>query len=116
MDVTSLYTNIDHEEGAEACFQKLETRKKKSIPSKILKSLILLVLKCNAFRFGTTIFQQVMGTCMGTPMSPNYANLFMDRFESNLVDSYRKRTGFAPLVWFRYIDDIFLFGPMVQIN
>ena len=29
MDVSSLYTNIDHEEGAEACFQKLEERKNK---------------------------------------------------------------------------------------
>ena len=49
MDVASLYTNIDHEEGADACYDKLETRKNKTITSKMLKSLILLVLKCNAF-------------------------------------------------------------------
>ena len=107
MDVASLYTNIDHEEGAEACFQKLENRKNKKVSSRILKSLILLVLKCNAFQFGTTIYEQVMGTCMGTPMAPNYANLFMDRFENDVLHSFREKTGFAPLVWFRYIDDIF---------
>ena len=28
IDVSSLYTNIDHEEGAEACLKKLEARKK----------------------------------------------------------------------------------------
>ena len=28
MDVRSLYTNIDHDEGMEACIEKLETRKK----------------------------------------------------------------------------------------
>ena len=33
MDVCSLYTNIDQEEGADACFQKLEDRSDKSIPS-----------------------------------------------------------------------------------
>ena len=27
MDVSSLDTNVDHEEGAEACFKKLEERK-----------------------------------------------------------------------------------------
>ena len=73
MDVTSLYTNIDHEEGAEACYESLERRKKKSIPSAVLKSLILLVLKSNAFRFGKTIYHQVMGTAMGTPMADRWS-------------------------------------------
>ena len=59
MDVASLYTNIDHEEGADACYDKLETRKNKTITSKMLKSLILLVLKCNAFTFGNSIYKQV---------------------------------------------------------
>ena len=45
MDVSSLYTNIDHEEGAEAYFQKLEKRKNKTTPSLLLKRLILMVLK-----------------------------------------------------------------------
>ena len=44
MDVSSLYTNIDHEEGAEACREKLEERRDKSISSERLKTLILLVL------------------------------------------------------------------------
>ena len=30
MDVSYLYTNIDHEEGAEACFKKLKEKKNKS--------------------------------------------------------------------------------------
>ena len=45
MDVSSLYTNIDHEKGAEACFKKLEERKNKSIRSIVIKSLILMILK-----------------------------------------------------------------------
>ena len=40
-------------------------------------------------------------------MAPNYANLFMDKFETNLLDEYYKKTGLGPLVWYRYIDDVF---------
>ena len=43
---------------------------------------------------------------MGTPMAPNYANLFMDNFERNLLRDYSQKTGLSPLVWFHFIDDI----------
>ena len=107
MDILSLYTNIDHEEGATACFEVLEKRKNKKIPSLLLKRLILTVLKSNVFRFGDKIYQQIMGTAMGTPMAPNYANIFLDRFESHMLDEYEVATGLKPLVWMRFIDDIF---------
>ena len=116
MDVASLYTNIDHEEGADACYEKLESRKNKTITSKMLRSLMMLVLKCNAFSFGTSIYKQVKGTCMGTPMAPNYANLFMDRLENNIISSFRDETGLAPLVWYRYIDDIFFIWTSGEVS
>ena len=37
MDVTSLYTNIDHDEGADACYEMLEKRVNKTVPSSPLK-------------------------------------------------------------------------------
>ena len=40
---------------------------------------------------------------MGTKMAPSYANLFMGYVEKELLERYPKK----PLVWFRYIDDIF---------
>ena len=40
---------------------------------------------------------------MGTRMAPNYANLFMGELESEILENYPKK----PLVWYRYIDDIF---------
>ena len=40
MGVSSLNTNIDHEEEAEGFFKKLKERKNKSIPSLDLKSLL----------------------------------------------------------------------------
>ena len=107
MDVSSLYTNIDHEEGAEACFKKLKERKNKSIPSIVIKNLILMILKLNAFRFGNEYYRQLIGTAMGIPMAPNYANLFMDNFGQNLLREYYQITELSPSVWFRFIDDIF---------
>ena len=44
---------------------------------------------------------------MGTPMAPNYANLFMDKFERSLLDNFHRKTGKRPLMWWRYIDDVF---------
>ena len=107
MDVSSLYTNIDQSEGAEACFESLEQRNCKSIPSNTIKNMIKLVLERNIFRFREKYYTQKKGTCMGTPMAPNYANLFMDKLERNLLESFKKKTGKEPLVWWRYIDDIF---------
>ena len=45
MDISSLCNNIDHEEGAETCFKKLEKRKNKSITSTVIKNLIFVPLK-----------------------------------------------------------------------
>ena len=66
-----------------------------------------MILKSNAFRFGNEYYRQITGTAMGTPMAPNYANLFMDNFEQNLLHDYSQKTGLSPLVWFRFIDDIY---------
>ena len=41
---------------------------------------------------------------MGTSLAPNYANLFMDRFETKALAGFPQK----PLTWKRFIDDIFL--------
>ena len=65
MDVSSLYANIHHEEGAEACFKKLEERKNKSVPSIVIKNLILMIFNSNPFRFSNEYCSQIIGTAMG---------------------------------------------------
>ena len=103
MDVASLYTNIDHNEGASACYKMLQKRKNKKIPSTLLKRLILLVLKSNIFRFNEQLYKQVKGTAMGTPMAVNYANIFLDQFENDMLDEYERKTNLRPFLWIRYI-------------
>ena len=40
---------------------------------------------------------------MGTALAPNYANLFMDRFETKALENWPLKQ----LLWIRFIDDIF---------
>ena len=66
-----------------------------------------MILTSNAFRFGNEYYRQRTGTALGTSMGPNYLNLFMENFEQNLRRNYSQKTGLSPLVWFRFIDDIY---------
>ena len=96
MDVSSLYTNPFHVcvSGGKKClffgnfgvrcFLETLVLKFALLPyyrrSIVIKNLILMILKSNAFRFGNEYYRQITGTAMGTPMAPNYANLSHGHF------------------------------------
>ena len=107
MDVNSLYPNIDHEEGAEACYEYLLQYDIFPLLSKCLLRLIYLVLKCNTLSFGSRFLHQIKGTAMGTPMAVNFANLFMTKFESEMLCDFEAANGIHPASWLHYTDDIF---------
>ena len=44
-----------------------------------------------------------MGTAIGTKFAPAYANLFMTRLEERLLEA----SPYKPLIWMRFIDDVF---------
>ena len=102
-DVKSLYTSIPTEGGVSACRKQLESSGKSSVVVNAIVKFIYLILQNNIFRFASGFFVQKIGTAMGTRMAPNYANLFMGDLEDEIMQSYPLK----PLVWFRYIDDIF---------
>ena len=91
MDVSSLYPNIDHEEGVKTCEYALNKRKTPLISTSVLTSLIMTVLKSDTLKFGERFFHQVIGTVMGTPMAVNFANLFMAKFETEMLADYKKK-------------------------
>jgi hypothetical protein len=64
-----------------------------------------LILTKNNFDFNGDHFLQVGGTAMGTKMAPSYAIKSLGLFEQMFVYTYHKQ----PLLWIRYIDDIFVF-------
>lgn len=104
LDVASLYTNIPHKEGIEACFHFLKKYNNNYPLPRTICNLIQIILENNYFEFDNNYYLQIQGTAMGTKMAPNYANIFMGLFEASFLNSIK----LTPLVWYRYIDDIFL--------
>ena len=91
MDVTSLYTNIPHSDGIEACKEIWESRSVKVPPSDCFVTMLTMVLKKNNFTFNGDHYLQINGTAMGTKMAPSYANTFIGKFETTarIVQIYR---------------------------
>ena len=54
------------------------------------------------FEFNGDFYLQVGVTAMGMALAPNYANLFMDKFETKALEQYPLK----PLIWKRFIDVI----------
>ena len=109
IDVSSLYTNIPHDDGKQNVLYYLQnnpdnyTRPEQPIPE-VLTELIDVVLKNNVFEFNNKYFLQIQGTAMGTKMAPAYANLFMGKLEEKLKDLGKSHIK----LWKRFIDDIFV--------
>ena len=59
------------------------------------------------FTFDSTIFEQVEGAAMGSPLSPTVVNLYMEAFEERALES----AVLCPRVWLRYVDDTFVLWP-----
>ena len=84
-NVSSLYTNIPHDEGIKTCEGALNTRIDQWLPTEDLCHLINLILARNTFTFNQELYLQQSGTAMGTRMAPSYANLFMGKFEREFL-------------------------------
>ena len=72
-----------------------------------MKDLLNIVLTQNFFQFADEMYHQVQGTAMGTKMAPAYAKLFMAELEEKLLENYPT----TPIMWKRYIDDVFCIWP-----
>ena len=104
IDVVGVYPHIPHEEGLQAIREALDKRVGAKIPTEKIVELARLVLRNNNFEFNGNHYLQKLGTAIGTRMAPSYANLFMDRLETTLLDRYPKK----PHIWLRYTDNIFM--------
>ena len=77
MDVSGLFTNIPKEEGLESARATLDEREKQDIPSGYIVRLLEVILENNIFEFNQENFTQNIGTGMGQPPAPPYADSFM---------------------------------------
>ena len=107
IDVVALYTSIPHRDGILAVKEALEKRTEKQPLTWVLLRLLHLILTKTAFKFNDGYYKQISGTTMGTKCAPSYAIIFMSKLESEFLATRQ----LEPLVWWRYIDDIFMIWP-----
>ena len=107
-DVTSLYTNIPHNEGIDACTYYMK-KYKHELPAftpreGVIRMLFIFILENNYFQFLDEIYLQILGTAMGTKVAPPYASLFLGFFEErNIFEKFPNLIA----VFLRFLDDIF---------
>ena len=115
MDVSSLYTNIPHNEGINAVAQTLEEDETFTGSTRIILKFLSLVLNLNNFTFNDQNILQIKGCSMGSKCSCTYADLFMGKLEKDKI---------YPLIhgkhecYYRFRDDIFLIwtGGLIALN
>ena len=105
MDVTSLYTNIPQEEGITTICRVYDTfyTATPPIPTHYLREMLRLILQENSFQFNGKDFLQTYGSAMGTKTAVPFANIFMAKIETAIIDQHSTR----PLLRKRYINDVF---------
>ena len=68
--------------------QKAGNTPKKTVLSNILESCILLIFKSNIIQFLNSFYLK-KGIAMGTPIAPDYANFFMNLFQTPLLNHFQ---------------------------
>jgi len=100
-DVKSLYPSIPHTYGLNATKQVLEWFHFDPTKLNLVLELLNWTLKNNFLQYQNTIYQQISGTAMGTPVAVCYANIVLFYLEQTCLQ-------LKPFMYLRYIDDLFV--------
>ena len=116
LDVSSLYINIPQKEGIKVVFQYYQGHYQSKTPilTPSLRDLMRLILKVNSFKFNGKHYLKTHGIAMGTKLAVAFAVIFMPHIEKQLLAASPHK----PLIWKRFIDDIFSVrtSPQAEIN
>ncbi|BHF71354.1 hypothetical protein SprV_0401441200 [Sparganum proliferum] len=103
-DVTSLFTSIPQDLAIETIELLLQSKYDET-ENRLGHAQVLQLLKLclrTYFTFDETIYEQVKGTPMGSPISGFIAEAVLQRLESLVFQNHR------PKFWARYVDDTFV--------
>ena len=94
LDVDSLFTNIPLEETIEICTNELfkESETVESLSKTEFKELLSLATKNSHFIFDGTLYKQIDGVAMGSPLGPTLGNAFLVYHEKNWLKRCPKRS------------------------
>ena len=112
IDAIGCYMNIPQDEGVQSVENILETRNNKEVPSGLFTRLLELILKYNIFILDKDLYQQQVGTAMGTKPAPAYANINLaENIDPKIIELAKKYmvNGEMPIKLLkRFLDDLFM--------
>ena len=101
--VVSLFTNIPLDKTTSICADFLyrgPSIASLPFPEDVLIELMGIATKSVSFSFNETMFRQIEGVSMGSPLGPILANIFVGFHERRLFDRFPK-----PFIYLRCVDD-----------
>ena len=111
LDVDSLFTNVPIDPTIDIIIKYVYHHPilpPPKIPQNIMRGFLSICTKESPFRSPTgTLYLQIEGVAMGSPLGPTFAGFYMGDLEYNVFNNYYTK----PNIYVRYVDDIFL-----QIN
>ncbi|XP_069941993.1 uncharacterized protein [Cherax quadricarinatus] len=105
-DVTSLFTKVPVDDLLSFLSEEL-VNYDLPLPVPTIIKLIKLCIVDTKFVFNDRFYTQKFGMAMGNPLSPVLSNLYMEFFETRLLNTILPNRA----KWFRYVDDILCLMP-----
>ena len=111
-DVTSLFTNVPLDETIQILADKafaddwFNQTTKLNLTKADLVDLLKAATKNQLFQFDGSLYEQIDGVAMGSPLGPLLANVFMCSIEETL-----QQDGLLPPFYRRYVDDTLTIMP-----
>ena len=105
-DVVSLFTNIPLDETISICADFLYCSPSIAslpFPGGAFIELMGIATKSVSFSFNETMFRQIEGVSMGSPLGAILGNIFVEFHERRLFDRFPK-----PFIYLRYVHDTFV--------
>ena len=108
LDVESLFTNIPLEETIKNCVNDLFSNNFYSgkLSRKDLYDLLKPATTESSFIFENKLYKQIDGVAVGSPLDHTLANAFLCYYEKTWLNECPSQ--FKPVVYRRYVDDIFV--------
>ena len=107
-DVVSLYTKVPIDDALSYINSQLSSdttlHERTNLSADEIMQGCKHCLLSTTFVFEGGVYQQIEGLPMGSPLSPIVANLFMESFEQQALQSFP----YPPRIWRRYVDDTFV--------
>ena len=100
-DVTALFTSINLDLAKETLHEILPENFKSGKLTKFSICKLINLCLITHFEFNGTLYEQLKGTPMGSPISGFIAEIIMQKLEQKVLPTFEHK------IWVRYVDDVF---------